>query len=50
MAESDRSLGSLMWQLRLWWMVPAGLMAVLFVLLLLFADATGDAPFIYTLF
>jgi Family of unknown function (DUF5989) len=50
MAEADRSLGSLIWQLKIWWMVPIGLMVVLFALLLVFADASGDSPFIYTLF
>lgn len=50
MATPQRSLGSLVWQLKIWWMVPMGLMMVLFVLLLFFADATGDSPFIYTLF
>jgi hypothetical protein len=50
MSGSDRSFGSLIWQLRLWWMVPVGLMVVFFGLLLVFADATGDSPFIYTLF
>jgi hypothetical protein len=51
MAESrGPSLGSLLWQLKMWWMVPIGLMVVLFGLLLVFADASGDSPFIYTLF
>ena len=50
MATQNRSLGSLVWQLKIWWMVPMGVMMVLFVLLLIFADATGDSPFIYTLF
>jgi Family of unknown function (DUF5989) len=50
MSESNRSLGSLIWQLKLWWMVPLSLMVVLFALLLVFADASGDSPFIYQLF
>jgi Family of unknown function (DUF5989) len=50
MSEPNRSLGSLIWQLKVWWMVPMGVMMVLFVLLLVFADATGDSPFIYMLF
>ena len=50
MSESSRSLGSLIWQLKLWWMVPVSLMVVLFALLLFFADASGDSPFIYMLF
>jgi hypothetical protein len=31
-------------------MVPMGVIAVLFVLLVLFSDMTGDSPFIYTIF
>ena len=50
MGETGRSLGSLIWQLKLWWMVPMGLMVVMFILLLIFADASGDSPFIYQLF
>lgn len=50
MAQSGNSLGSLIWQLKVWWMVPIGLMVMLFGLLLVFADASGDSPFIYTLF
>ena len=50
MSESGRSLGSLIWQLKMWWMVPVSIMLVLFVLLLVFADASGDSPFIYMLF
>jgi hypothetical protein len=50
MSEPGQSLGSLLWQLKLWWMVPVSLMLVVFVLLLFFADASGDSPFIYMLF
>lgn len=50
MAQSSPSLGSLIWQLKMWWMVPIGLMVMLFALLLIFADASGDSPFIYQLF
>ena len=50
MDETGRSFGSLIWQLKVWWMVPIGLMVVMFALLLIFADASGDSPFIYQLF
>lgn len=50
MAESGPSLSSLIWQLKVWWMVPIGLMVTLFALLLVFADASADSPFIYQLF
>lgn len=50
MTQPSSSLWRTIWDLRIWWMVPMGLIAVLFVLLVLFSDATGDAPFIYQLF
>ena len=50
MDETGRSLGSLIWQLKVWWMIPIALMVVMFTLLLIFADASGDSPFIYQLF
>ena len=43
-------LRALLWQLKWWWMIPMGLVVVLFVVLVLFSDTTGDAPFIYQLF
>jgi len=39
-----------LWKRRLWWLMPMVLILVLFGLLLVFAQATGIAPFIYTLF
>jgi hypothetical protein len=39
-----------LWKRRLWWLMPMILILVLFGLLLVFAQATGIAPFIYTLF
>ncbi len=39
-----------LWKRRLWWLMPMVLILVLFGLLLIFAQATGIAPFIYTLF
>lgn len=50
MARAGGDLGRLLWEFKLWWMVPLASMALLFCLLLLLSDATGDAPFIYTLF
>jgi hypothetical protein len=50
MTQSSSTLWRTVWDLKMWWMVPMGVMAVLFVLLVLFSDITGDAPFIYTLF
>jgi uncharacterized membrane protein HdeD (DUF308 family) len=50
MSEHPQSWAALAWQMKWWWMIPMGIIAVLFALLVLFADATGDAPFIYQIF
>ena len=50
MTERSSTLWKTIWDLKIWWMLPMGLIAILFVLLVLFSDATGDAPFIYQLF
>lgn len=39
-----------LWQRKLWWLIPMVLVLLVFGLLLLFAQSTGIAPFIYTLF
>lgn len=39
-----------LWQRKLWWLIPMVVVLVTFGLLLVFAQATGLAPFIYTLF
>ena len=41
---------SFLWKRRLWWLMPMILILVVFGLLMIFAQATGIAPFIYTLF
>jgi len=41
---------SFLWQRRLWWMIPMVGVLVLFGFLLLFAQGSAIAPFIYTLF
>ncbi|MBI4317856.1 MAG: hypothetical protein HY675_05150 [Chloroflexi bacterium] len=38
------------WDRKLWWLIPMLLMLLLFGLLLVFAQASSVAPFIYTLF
>jgi hypothetical protein len=50
MNQTSSTLWRTIWDLKMWWMIPMGLFAVLFVLLVLFSDVTGDAPFIYQLF
>lgn len=39
-----------LWARRLWWLIPMVVMLLLFGFLLIFANASGIAPFIYTLF
>lgn len=39
-----------LWQRKLWWMIPMIIVLVLFGLLLIFAQSSAVAPFIYTLF
>jgi hypothetical protein len=39
-----------MWARKLWWLMPMVIILLGFGLLLVFANASGIAPFIYTLF
>jgi hypothetical protein len=39
-----------LWQRKRWWLIPMVTALLLFALLLIFASASGIAPFIYTLF
>ncbi len=39
-----------LWKRRLWWLIPMIVVLVLFVVLLVFAQGSSIAPFIYTLF
>lgn len=39
-----------LWQRKLWWLIPMILVIVLFGVLLIFAQGSAIAPFIYTLF
>lgn len=39
-----------LWARKLWWLIPMVAVLLLFGLLLIFASASGLAPFIYTLF
>ena len=39
-----------LWQRKLWWLLPMVLVLVLFAALLIFAQGSAVAPFIYTLF
>ena len=39
-----------LWERKLWWMIPMVVVLVLFGMLLVFAQGSAIAPFIYTLF
>lgn len=39
-----------LWEAKLWFLIPFVVVLLLFGLLLVFAQSTGVAPFIYTLF
>ncbi len=39
-----------LWQRKLWWLIPMVMVLLLFGLLLVFAQTSSIAPFIYTLF
>lgn len=39
-----------LWQAKLWFLIPFVLILLVFGFVLIFAQATGVAPFIYTLF
>jgi len=41
---------SFLWKRKLWWLMPMVFILVVFGLLMVFAQASGIAPFIYTLF
>lgn len=43
-------LCQLLWERKLWWLYPMILVLLLFGLLMVFAQTSAVAPFIYTLF
>lgn len=45
-----RELLKFLWEAKLWFLIPFVVVLLLFGLLLVFAQSTGVAPFIYTLF
>jgi drug/metabolite transporter superfamily protein YnfA len=40
----------LLWARKMWWLIPMVVVLLVFGFLLIFASASGIAPFIYTLF
>ena len=49
-ASTIRELFHFLWQRKLWWLIPFVTVLLLVAVLLLVGEATGVAPFIYTLF
>ena len=45
-----RELVEFLWERKLWWLIPMVGMLLLLGLLLVFAQSSAIAPFIYTLF
>jgi len=43
-------LVAFLWERKLWWMIPMVLVLIVFGSLLLLAQSSAIAPFIYTLF
>jgi len=41
---------TLLWRRKLWWLIPLAVAILLMGMLLVFGQASGVAPFIYTLF
>ena len=39
-----------LWKLKLWFIIPFFVILIIFAFIFIFAQATGVAPFIYTLF
>ncbi len=48
--ELIKELGQFLWQQKLWWLIPLIVVLILIGVLLVFAQATPLAPFVYTLF
>ena len=45
-----RELIGFLWKRKLWWLIPMVMVLLLFGMLMVFAQGTAIAPFIYTLF
>jgi hypothetical protein len=43
-------LTGFLWQMKLWWMIPMVFLLLMFGGLVVFAQSSAIAPFIYTLF
>lgn len=45
-----REMLSFFWQRKLWWLIPMIVVLIMLAILLVFAQGSAIAPFIYTLF
>ena len=45
-----RELLSFLWKRKLWWLIPMIAILLVFALVLVFAQSSALAPFIYTIF
>jgi hypothetical protein len=45
-----RELLSFLWKRKLWWLIPMIAILLVFALIMVFAQSSALAPFIYTLF
>jgi len=59
MGKTDRLLSKLgtfgellafLWRRKLWWLIPMVVLLIFFGLILIFAQSSAVAPFIYSLF
>ena len=48
--EESKELLVFLWKAKLWFLIPFVVILLIFGLVFIFAQATGVAPFIYTLF
>ena len=49
-AQTIKELFQFLWARKLWWIAPFFITLLIVAVLLLVGEATGIAPFIYTLF
>jgi len=49
-SSEANDLVKFLWEAKLWFLIPFIAVLLIFGLLLIFAQSTGVAPFIYTLF
>jgi hypothetical protein len=48
-SEEIKDLMKFLWKVKLWFLIPFMLVLIVLAVILIFAQSTGIAPFIYTL-